>query len=248
MPERRGRPAHVNSLMPSRLITAFINFLYPSDCPSCGGVADNMPYSPFCKSCWSSIERYSGPACKICSAPFSSEYAHLCGECGIRPPLFSRAICFGLYDGVLANAINVFKFQKIRRLYRPLGKLLLDLDVKEMDAVIPVPLSAKGLRERGFNQSLLLSKFISDKTGIPLIADGLVKNIETHPQIGLSARERVSNLRRAFDTTRPFTGMSLLLVDDVMTTGATVNECTKQLLKAGAEGVVVLALARARSD
>ncbi len=234
--------------MPSRLITAFINYLYPSDCPSCGSITDNIPYAPFCRNCWSSIERYSGPACGRCSAPFSSEYSHICGECLRKSPPFSRAICYGLYDGVLATAINVFKFQKIRRLYKPLGKLLLDLDMKEMDAIIPVPLSAKGLRERGFNQSLLLSKFISDKIGIPLIADGLVKNIETHPQIGLSAKERVSNLRRAFDTKRHFADMRLLLVDDVMTTGATVNECTKQLLKAGAEEVVVLALARARSD
>jgi len=211
-------------------------------------MTDNIRYAPFCKSCWSSITKYNGPACEICSAPFSSEYSHLCGECGKRPPLFSRAICFGLYDGVLATAINVFKFQKIRRLYKPLGKLLLDLDVKGTDAVIPVPLSAKGLRERGFNQSLLLSKFISDKTGITLIADGLVKNSETHSQIGLSAKERAANLRRAFGTRKSFTGMSLLLVDDVMTTGTTVNECTKQLLKAGAEDVMVLALARARND
>jgi ComF family protein len=194
------------------------------------------------------MQRYSGPACRICATPFSSEHAHICGDCLKKPPPFSRAVCFGLYDGVLATAINHFKFQRIRRLYKPLGRLLLDLDFKKVDAIVPVPLSVAGLRDRGFNQSLLLAKFISDKTDIPLIADGLFKNVETHPQIGLPARDRISNLKGVFSTNRYFKDMSLMLIDDVMTTGATARECAKQLMKAGAGEVVVIALARARSD
>jgi ComF family protein len=162
-----------------------------------------------------------------------------------KPPYFSKAMSFGLYDSVLASALHFFKFHRIKRLHRPLGDLLLHFDFSGIDSVIPVPLNIKGLRERGFNQSLLLAKIVSDKKEIPLIMDGLIKKAETAPQIGLSRKERRLNLKNTFGTTRTFSGMKLLLVDDVMTTGSTANECSKELLRAGAEEITVLTLARA---
>jgi ComF family protein len=142
-------------------------------------------------------------------------------------------------------AINIYKFHGLRRLHTPLGKLLLEIDITAMDAIIPVPLGIKGLRERGFNQSLLLAKVISENAKIPLVMDGLMKIRETHPQVGLSAKERARNLKGAFIAKRDFRGKKLLLVDDVMTTGTTANECAKELFKAGAEDVAALTLARA---
>ena len=142
-------------------------------------------------------------------------------------------------------AINIYKFHGIRRLHTPLGKLLLEINVTAMDAIIPVPLGIKGLRERGFNQSLLLAKVISENAKLPLVMDGLMKIRETHPQVGLSAKERARNLKGAFIAKKDFREKKLLLVDDVMTTGATANECAKQLFRAGAEDVAVLTLARA---
>lgn len=142
-------------------------------------------------------------------------------------------------------AINHYKFHGLKRLYKPLGRLLLDLGIPAMDAAVPVPLSIKGLRERGFNQALLLCRVISKSTKIPMVMDGLVKIRETKPQVGLSAKERADNLKKAFGAKRDFKGLSVLLVDDVMTTGATVNECAKQLLKAGAKDVKAVTLARA---
>jgi ComF family protein len=162
-----------------------------------------------------------------------------------RPPLFSKAMSFGLYEDSLASAIHLFKFQRIRRLHRPLGALLLFFDITGIDALIPVPLSIRGLRERGFNQSLLLAKHLSEKSMVPLIMDGLLKKTETMPQIGLSKNERRLNLKGSFEAERKFPGMRLLLVDDVMTTGSTANECSKALLTAGADEVLVLTLARA---
>jgi ComF family protein len=152
---------------------------------------------------------------------------------------------FGLFDGTLATAIHYFKFQHLKRLHRPLGEHLLDFDMAGTDAIIPVPLSIRGLRERGFNQSLLLSKTLSDGTKTPLIMDGLLKITETAPQIGLSRNERRANLKGTFRADRKFPGMRLLLVDDVMTTCSTVNECSKELLRAGAAEIRVLTLARA---
>jgi ComF family protein len=152
---------------------------------------------------------------------------------------------YGLYKDELAMAIHLYKFKGIKRLSGPLGKLLLGFDLEGVDAVIPVPLSVKGLRERGFNQSLLLAKCVSDSSGIPLIIDGLVKTSDTPPQIGLPAKKRRTNLKGVFEAARDFRDRRLLLVDDVMTTGATANECSLRLRKAGAEDVMVLTLARA---
>ncbi len=231
--------------MKQRLLSQIINHLFPSQCPSCGAETDDISHAPFCLGCWSRIRRYSGPACRVCSTPLSSEYSDICAGCLKDPPPFSRALGFGIYEGALADAIHHYKFRGTRRLHKPLGRFMLDLAPSGIDAVVPVPLSVRRLRERGFNQSLLLARVISGKTGVPLIFNRLLKREDTLPQIGLSAARRKSNIRGAFTTAGKFGGMRLLLIDDVMTTGATVRECSKELLKAGAREVVVLVLARA---
>jgi competence protein ComFC len=161
-----------------------------------------------------------------------------------QKPSFSKVITYGLYEGVLAEAIHQLKFHGLKRLSRPIGRLLLNLDIPQADGIVPVPLSIKGLRERGFNQSLLIAKSISNGIKVPLLIDLLFKKKETRPQIGLSAKERMLNLKRAFEVRGEIKGLRLLLVDDVMTTGATITECSKQLIKAGAKEVFVLILAR----
>ena len=118
-------------------------------------------------------------------------------------------------------------------------------DTAGIDAVIPVPLSPSGLKERGFNQALLLAYHLSKKKNLPLLMDVLQKVADTPPQVGLSAKERAANVRKAFACRKKLSDMSILLIDDVMTTGATVNACSKQLLKAGAKNVYVLTLSRA---
>lgn len=154
------------------------------------------------------------------------------------------AINYGLYEGVLAEAINQLKFHGVKRLSKPLGMLMQGLDLPVMDGIVPVPLNVKRLRERGFNQSLLIARVISKKIRVPLLMDILLKKKETPPQVGLSAKERLLNLKNAFDVKGDVNGLRLLLVDDVMTTGATVTECSKTLMKAGAKEVIVLTLAR----
>ncbi len=238
------RQMRTSSYIPG-LIPKIINLLYPSECPSCKREPDTFRLAPFCSECWAGIEKYTGPSCRICATPITSEDATICAECIKKPPLFSKAMSFGLYEDTLSSAIHFFKFQRIRRLHRPLGELLLGFDMSGIDALIPVPLSVRGLRERGFNQSLLLAKTLSERNRVPLIMDGLFKKKETPAQIGLSKNERGLNLKGSFKAERKFPGMRLLLVDDVMTTGSTANECSKVLLRAGAKEVVVLTLARA---
>ena len=99
-----------------------------------------------------------------------SEYSQLCGGCMKKSPPYARVIAYGLYEGVLKEAISRFKFYGLRRLSRPLGGLLPNLPIPESDAIVPVPLTAKGLRQRGFNQSLLIARVVSKKTGYRLIS------------------------------------------------------------------------------
>jgi len=176
--------------------------------------------------------------------PFTSEYSEVCGQCLKKAPPFSKTINYGLYEGALAEAINLLKFHGLKRFAKPLGQALSNLSPADVQGIIPVPLSIKRLRERGFNQSLLIARVISKKKRIPLFMDVLMKTNETPPQTGLSAHERLSNLKNVFKVNGNVKGLRLLLVDDVMTTGATVTECSKQLMKAGAKEVIVLTLAR----
>ncbi|NCO67972.1 MAG: amidophosphoribosyltransferase [Nitrospirae bacterium CG_4_10_14_0_8_um_filter_41_23] len=220
------------------------NTLYPSRCPLCGSAPDVFSHSPICASCWSKIKKYTGPSCRICAMPFSSEYSNICWQCLKKAPPFLRAINYGLYEGILAEAINQLKFYGVKRLSKPLGRLLHSLDLPETDGIVSVPLNTKSLRERGFNQSLLIARVTSKNIRVPLLMDILLKKRETPPQIGLSAKERLLNLKNAFEVKGNIKGLRLLLVDDVMTTGATVTECSKELMKAGAKEVIVLTLAR----
>ena len=177
--------------------------------------------------------------------PFASEYGQVCGQCLKKSPPFSNVLNYGLYEGVLSKAINHLKFYGVKRLAKPLGGLLCAFDLPGLDAIVPVPLSISRLRERGFNQSLLIARVISRKFHIPLLMDNLIKIKETPPQIGLSAKKRLLNLKNAFGVKGDIKGFKILLVDDVMTTGATVTECSKVLIKAGVKKVTVLTLARA---
>ncbi len=229
----------------SGMIPQLVNLLFPSTCPVCRTSTDTISQAPFCIRCWQSITYYRGPSCCSCGVPLASAHADRCGPCRESPPAFSRAVSFGKYEGTLAAAIHHFKFLGLRRLAAPLAELLASVPTDDCDAIIPVPLSIGSLRIRGFNQALLLAHHLSKLRGIPLMMDLLIKILETPPQVGLSAQERAANVKKAFACTGRAGGLNVILLDDVMTTGATVNACAKQLLRAGARNVQVLTLARA---
>jgi len=228
----------------SHLVSGLLNSAYPSSCPVCKGFSNNYIYSPICSDCWQGIAQYSGPSCRICALPLVSEHSTVCGECIKKRPSYSRALTYGIYAGPMAEAINLMKFFKLKRLSQPLGSLLFNLQMPECDAIVPVPLSKQALRARGFNQSLLLAKMLSEKLKQPLLIDLLLKKKDTPAQVGLSAKERNKNLKGAFEVKEKINKKRLLLVDDVLTTGATAKECSRTLLKAGAKDIIVITLAR----
>ena len=182
----------------------------------------------------------------MCGEPLASEHGVVCGECLADRPAFAKVYAYGLFDGALKEAIHSYKFSAARRLARPLADLILSMDVPLADAVTAVPLTKRRLLKRGFNQSMLIGREIAGMTGARLLPHALEKIKDTPAQAGLNRKERIRNLKGAFICGQPLSGETVLLVDDVITTGATVRECSRALMKAGAGKVCVAALARTK--
>ncbi|MBI4848627.1 MAG: ComF family protein [Nitrospirae bacterium] len=193
---------------------------------------------------------YKGPLCRRCGKPLVSEESATCGECIQDEPAFVYARSFGLYEGALKKAINFLKFYGIKRLSKPLSDIITQIKLPQVDAVVPVPLHEKRLRQREFNQSALLAKYLAESLGTDVVVNCLVKIRDTRPQVGLSSQERRKNLRKAFDIKQRelINGKNIMLVDDVVTTGATVRECSKVLKKAGAKNIYAITLAHGVMD
>lgn len=149
-------------------------------------------------------------------------------------PALAMVVGSGIYDDLLRDAIRALKYQNLRALAAPLGDRLahaLKLTGWEFDVVLPVPLHPSRQKERGYNQSALIGARIASAFGVPLLVDGLSRQRETVPQVGLDAGARKTNLEGAFVVRSALVGQRVLLVDDVMTTGATLSECALALHK-----------------
>jgi ComF family protein len=172
----------------------------------------------------------------------------LCGACMVDPPVFDWARSAAIYSGAVREAIHAFKFNGKTALARPLAALMLEGCAAglpaDVTAVVPVPLARARERERGYNQAALLAERITDGRGVPLQARWLARLRDTPAQSDLTAAERRANVRHAFGASPAVRGEHVVLVDDVLTTGATVAECARVLRAAGAAAVGVLTVAR----
>ena len=222
----------------------FLNVLFPSKCPVCGNKSDSHIHNPICSACWNGIMPFDGYSCNICGRPGVSPHILHCEQCTKERPLFEKILYYGIYDGALREAIHLLKFNGVKRLAAPLALLLNELPLPSTDAIVPVPLSKKNLLNRGFNQTADIAHHLSKKLKIPLMINALKKTRETLPQTDVSGKERLKNLKGAFAADDCVRGFDLLLLDDVVTTGATVSECSRELLKKGAKSVMVIAVAR----
>lgn len=240
------------------LKNAFLDALYPPKCAACGEFIPEAPPSPFpkflCPDCLMDYAPAVSPLCLKCGMPFVSPEGpdHLCGGCLEKKNRFNMARAAGVYDGPLRTAIHRLKYNQKTALAAPMGGMLEQAYMDHYgpgcaDLAVPVPLHKKRLRQRGFNQALVLVKHWGRNNGQfpPVEARALARVRWTQTQAGLKAKERAKNIRGAFAVVRPdlVRGKNVLLVDDVFTTGATANECAKALLKAGAKKVDVLTLA-----
>jgi len=206
-----------------------------------------------CARCMEGIRRIGHPLCPTCGRPFQAGADdHQCGECAAENPLFDRLRSAAFYDGPMRDAILRYKFNGRTSLVKLLGDAAIEafnteFGDSEIDSIIPVPLHASRLRWRGFNQSLLLARHIADRKKLWVDAYSLQRTRPTVPQVRLTPKQRVENVKGAFAVSRKqfVDGRNILLVDDITTTGSTIHECSKALRKAGAAKIYALTVARA---
>lgn len=236
-----------------RFRSTVFQFFLPPQCPCCERFSEEGKQG-FCSNCLSQIRWIEPPFCSICGIPFISREVetHPCGACVTHRKYFTIARALGAFEGSLQEAIHRWKYEGKTYLTPFFASWMAEglnryWEPGSLDLLIPVPLHTRRLRERGFNQALLLAKDLSRRTGIPYRKTILQKKKSTIPQVNLSRAEREKGLSGTFHVIEKeeLSGLSVLLIDDVYTTGATVNECSKVLLKGGAERVDVLTLAHA---
>ncbi len=226
---------------------------FPRICLACSRVLPSGRPEFFCADCFCRINFLHGSLCPVCGITFpdSSAGNHLCGSCTKQPRWFDFARAAVVYEGIILDTIHRFKYGRDLTAGAALAGLLVDfdfdgVDFSAFDAMIPVPLHVQRLRERRFNQSLVLAHALGKKRGVTVDFSLLKRQRFTLTQTGLNKSERDTNISGAFAANRldKIRGRSFLLVDDVYTTGATINECAKTLVKAGAKRVAALTVAR----
>ncbi len=237
------------------MVNRLLDFLLPSTCSFCRSPVGDSEAPFFCSACWNDFYEFAGPVCPSCGRPFDSSETllhspeHRCSDCRKSPPLFDQALSAGQFEGPLREAIHQFKYRPCRSLGKPLGDWMAKQArlLAAVDMVMPVPLHIRRLRQRGFNQALLLAHRVSVSYKAPLSYDNLVRVRPTIPQVELRGNDRIKNVQGAFALRRPgkVKGKRIILIDDVFTTGATMNECAAVLKNADASQVTAFTLARA---
>lgn len=232
----------------------FINLIYPLSCLLCKVRLNPLADKPLCEGCWDKIELILPPFCRVCGRHLPAKdqsQALTCRDCQTSSYFFSTARAVCRYDGIIKECIHLFKYKSKLSLEKPLGKLMRDfahnlLDMKKIDILLPVPLHSTKLRQRQFNQAKLLGRDLAQAFSKELQAQLLIKIKPGPAQANLTRRERLENVRETFKVknVKAVKDKNILLVDDVLTTGATANECARVLLEAGTKRVDVLTLAR----
>ena len=238
--------------MTARLLRRLLHTVFPMHCRTCDHALDDDPVPFFCQRCWNDITPIRSPCCHRCAHPFPSPQTlrpgYLCGACRKHPPAYDQAWTPYAYQSPLKEAIGLLKYRGKTQLAPALARLIARTTPAptNVDVVIAVPLHPDRLREREFNQALLLAYHLGKQWNLPVLTDVLRRTKPTPPQTSLKRRERLKNLRKCFAVAMPsaIEGKTALVVDDVFTTGTTVNECAKTLRKAGAQAVYVQTLAR----
>lgn len=230
----------------------FAGLVFPRLCGGCGEQLDS-PESHLCWDCRSDIQPVVHPFCSVCGNPFEGRMDHefVCHTCHTERPHFDRARCAARYRGVLPELIRGLKYNAWFWMLPDLTDLLeaayrSHYAGNPPDFITGVPLFPRRNRFRTYNQSALLARSLARRLHIPCRTFALLRVRDTQTQTHLTAPERASNVRAAFQVPLPpmVAGRRILLIDDVMTTGATVNECARALKLAGAANVLVLTLAR----
>jgi len=239
---------------------ALASVIFPAPCELCGELLNTANRIPICRSCLGLLRPLDGPCCARCGRPFVSAVAldvqdlPLCHICRRSLYDFDFARSFGAYTGPMASAIMLLKYHQVTSLAAWFATGLRQVfdahrEMYRADVVVPVPAHALRLRERGYNQAELIAKALARSLGLPCRSYLLVRIRPRPDKLRLSLRERWRSVRGAYTIRQGarVDNLRVLLVDDVLTTGATLDACSRALRKAGASNVVALTVARAVS-
>lgn len=213
--------------------------LFPQQCFACGGGSGSAVLCPDCLQTLPGRGQTRCPSCGI-SQPEGS----VCGACLSHPPSFDRTVAVLDYGFPLDRLVQALKYGHRLSVSRLFVELLAAQAAPEADLVIPMPLHVSRLRARGFNQAAELARPLARRWGLPVALDGVARDVDTAPQAGLPWKARAANVRGAFRVTAGVEGLRVVVVDDVMTTGATLAELARSLKGAGAASVENRVLAR----
>lgn len=221
----------------------FLDLLFPPKCAGCGKWGER-----YCSACLKKSVLIPTPICQICGDPLPEDGAVICTRCRTQQVAYTAVRSWAVFEEPLQSAVHQLKYRHDRGLGEVLARPMIDILLKYMwdvELILPVPLDAARRKERGYNQAALLARPISWETGIPYHADGLTRIKITRQQVGLNITERRENMAGAFEADRVLVaGKCVLVIDDVITTGSTLNACAHALISAGAERVFGLTLAR----
>jgi ComF family protein len=237
-------------------LDALSSVLFPAPCRLCGTALTNASRIPICKQCLDGFVSIPEPMCQSCGRPFVSPLAAdaiqpLCRLCRAQFYGFQRARSYAVYDEALSSAVVLLKYEGVRRLGEWFASRLAEMverDPKawQVDLVVPVPLHPERLRERGYNQAELIARPLAKRLGLKFGSYLLVRTRPRPAQLVLSRTERWTSVRGAYAIREGarVDNLRVLLVDDVLTTGATLDSCSRALEKAGAAAVLGLTVAR----
>ena len=238
---------------------ALASVVFPGPCRICGKALTNASRVPICLECLDGFARIEEPMCRCCGRPFVFETVPpasepLCRLCRAKFYAFDRARSFAIYDDALIEAVLLLKYDEVTRLGDWFAARLAEMVERERqewraDVVVPVPLHRDRQRERGYNQAELIARPLAKRLGLKLERYLLARTRPRPPQLVLSRTEHWRSVRGAYATREGLKvdNLRVLLVDDVLTTGATLDACARALKKAGAAAVLGLTVARVRS-
>ncbi len=227
--------------------------LFPSFCRLCHRLLDQPGERVICHQCWHQINQPSSPYCQICGRFMERRQgADICTDCQQTKWSFSlHRSCFR-YEGLIKEIILLYKYGRFRILGRDLANLILLFLVDNsiwdgLEVVVPVPLQARRQKERGFNQAEVIARYIGKTKGLPIASRAIIKIKDTPPQASLEAKLRRENVKGAYKIGQKdkIRNKIVLLVDDVFTTGSTIEECSRILKEAGAREIRAITVAQA---
>jgi len=220
-----------------------MDFLFPPRCAGCDRWGER-----YCASCQDKTKLINSSICQVCGEPLSGTFHLVCQRCQTSELFYTSLRSWAYFEGPLQRAIHKLKYKRDLGLGEKLAQPLVDLLLVnnwDIDLVTAVPLDEERQRDRGYNQSLCLARPLAWKTGLPIVASTIKRVKKTRSQVGLSLEERKINVEGAFWAEKKLVnGKSILVIDDVVTTGSTINSCAEALMKAEASCVYGITLAR----